>query len=692
MTGGLLRSALGLIACMGVMCSSPESSPPRSSAEPDPFAREPLPLSEVTGALPGAPPGADPAGTTAAEETRDVVARIEVELPSSPRFVLHACIPVPADFDPGEPGRTRLALVSRKERTPVPAQIEVVSRGPLGQIEVIEVLAVVERAERDSPHRRVGFQVLRGDWELPPQADVPSPALALLDEASGGPFALRTRDVFGNTYRFPLRGAASEALGSRKTLKHGHAHVLERRHGALVPDELSGAGDPLPRLLGVHAYLGRWSETEVVTLDLRLHHGLTPASGERDPRTEPLGPIHWDGLELELPPGWSAAPLATDPFSGTARVESDRVIVPIVAPYEADGDEPADLHAAIPGVQFERRLVLFRGDPASEAPRSPQLSGLGFCDAVKGRWSWFEKNTVGYLAQREVLPGYGKFKRDNLSGVAGLRRSLAARRNELARLIERGTANGHDVRARVLGWAHPWYVRAQGGTGGAAVQITEGHEAAAAASVEGIEWLMLMHRMNISRQPTAMYTWDGEPAGFHAWLTDEDKIPFDYRTNGRMFAPGLKLPCEGGPPPNPHWQVVQRTKRRPRYDRGPLTTPRSKILDEEENLWAWMAHDGAHLSRYVKNPKALAWLANDALAKDDVLLTAELFRLQFHENEHHHVPWSAGVTLREFFRTAARPRPGTGAHLGREPCPCPTPSSAPAGCRWSCPRAAPGAS
>src|SRR6185436_9101724 len=49
------------------------------------------------------------------------------------------------------------------------------------------------------------------------------------------------------------------------------------------------------------------------------------------------------------------------------------------------------------------------------------------------------------------------------------------------------------------------------------------------------------------------------------------------------------------------------------------------------NLDSYSPIDYQHYIRYTRSPKVLAWLGNDAIAKDDLWMAAELFRLWYHE-------------------------------------------------------------
>ena len=216
-----------------------------------------------------------------------------------------------------------------------------------------------------------------------------------------------------------------------------------------------------------------------------------------------------------------------------------------------------------------------------------------------------------------------------------------------------------------MGWAHPLGVSVQGMTGGSGIDYLEGHRAIGTASPQGVEALMLEHRMNASRQPQAAYDRAGEFVGVETWLDDQGRVPFDFRTNGRMVPPCFRLPMHGGPAPDPQVRAVHIAERRPPYDRGtPHRTPGS-LTNKNDDLYSWMPHDGQHYARWTHLPMALAWVVGDALAIDDVRQAAETFHLMFHGEEHVAVSWSSGVTLRALEGlTAAHPHHGL--PLGRD--------------------------
>jgi hypothetical protein len=82
----------------------------------------------------------------------------------------------------------------------------------------------------------------------------------------------------------------------------------------------------------------------------------------------------------------------------------------------------------------------------------------------------------------------------------------------------------------------------------------------------------------------------------------------------------------------------------------------------DDNLWAWAPHDGQHMVRWTKDAKALVWLGNDPLARDDLRLSAELCHLWFHEAR------GPGDTVGDLMALEGHvvQHPHEGAWLGRE--------------------------
>lgn len=644
----------------------PQAGPGESTQAPDNLPGEGLPFQAQGGVLdPGVGRSAGRKGESAEEAAQWAltpgrrVAILELSAPRRRAFVLRATLPVPREYRLPERGRTNLLVKDRASGLLIPAQIQTVTRSPEGHPEVIELLAPVGLAPGDNPGTRITFQVLLGDELLGTKPEL-LPIVRNLTRNQSRNLLLRTRDVYGNVYEADLLGDAQHpGFGSEAWIRTGPAARQRRVYSTLVPVDESGGGPPLEHLMGVHAYLTEWSGDERLSLDLRINNGA--CSGSRSPSTleSPAGIVYWESLELVLPSGWNVLALAPDPFLGEAVRTAGQVVVPLVKELPH-----GRMHMMGPQAQFHRRLTLVSNRPTHGKPEHPAQEGLAFPLAGPLLWSWSQPRTPSFLPQKAVLPTWQAYRFGKLHGAPALRARLSAEREQLLALLRSGESDGNQVVAEVMGWAHPWFVSVQGGTGGVGIAPYQGQRVAAAASLAGYERLQLLHRMNACRQADTQYEQRGEPVGVAGWLDDSGQVPFDFRTNARMVPQSLRLPAFGGPPSSHQVREVHNRGQRPSYDRGSGHRAGGVIEASDQELLNWMPHDGQHMARYGKFAQGLVWLGNDALAKDDLLHAASLFELEFHGNRHRVESWSEGVTLAVFERLA-RENPHHGLALDR---------------------------
>lgn len=587
--------------------------------------------------------------------------------PSRQPFVMHGTLPVPAGFP--EPDQIRLAILDRWAGGELrPAQIEVVARRSTGEPEVIEVSARVTPPPAPRSLETSYSLVLQegraavplGEYQaLPPETLL---ARTNTSKRQGRPATvwLRTRDVFGNEYSAEITGSTDGAsAGSVRTLSSGRALHRRRVHAALTPSELAGRGPALPHLLSAHAYWTSFADDERLGLDLRIHNGLTAGSQTASEIEQPAGIVYWEYLELVVPAGWKVRHLLRDPALGATRRQDGSLVVPLVAPM-ADGA----MQVMGPQAQMIRRLELVpAGNPTGDQP-PVQTRGLAFCEPGADLWSWWNPRTAAFLPQRALLADWARYSRDGRKGQAALRHRIEMERQVLTRALQSGEPAGLVAGSR-MGWAHPLGASVQGMTGGWGIQFLEGHRTASAMAATGVEVLMLEQRMTACRQPEAQWNLAGDPVSVDLWLDERGRIPFDFRTHGRVVPPGFALPCRGGPPPSEHVLEVIRKRRRPKWDRGTEFKADGESNANPDNLLGWWPHDGQHLSRVTRTTKALVWLANDPLAKDDLLHTAGLFHLMFHEHPHIRASWSPGTTLR-VHEQVVDANPHQGLSIGRD--------------------------
>ncbi|MBL8859863.1 MAG: hypothetical protein JNL28_15255 [Planctomycetes bacterium] len=593
------------------------------------------------------------------------VARLELAAPRATPFVLRACVPLEKGVFPRADGRSPfLVRLPGKQTGMVRAQAEIVSRYPNGNADVVEIIVPASIDAEIRPGARLTCGLFLddgGDDEQRAAPAVSEAVAALLDSKARGQVALRTRDVYGNQYIAELVGNPDGyGVGSLRAGKSGAWLAEDRAYATLQPapnQEMSGP--PLPHLMGVHAYWTKTSVDDVVLLSLRVHNGAIAGNREATALEAPLGIVYWTDLELIVPKGWIVVPEVPDPFLGEAVIDGEKRIVQIVKP-NADGS----LHMMGPQAQFERRFALVPEGSVAKAKSRLAFDGWAFPVRGENLWSWSNAKTARYFPQRTVLASIDFLKRRDKSGKAAARANDAVQLAEQRNTLATGTATGYYVLSPVMGWAHPWFTQEQGGVGGEGIAMIEGHYTAQGASQDGLASYSLAHRMNVCRQPEATYDAQGEIVGYHRWLSKDGVIPFDYRTNGGVVIPEFALPMRWGRPGSQQVRDVVARGLRPSYDKGNPFDKEGSI-PHDGALLAWWPHDDQHLVRYTRNTKALVWLANDALAKDDLMLSAELFRLVFHESPHIPASWSAGVTLNIYAQLAAQ-SPHGGLPVGRE--------------------------
>jgi hypothetical protein len=594
------------------------------------------------------------------------LATIDVIAPQARSFVLHATIPLP----PGElaPGAAQApyGIVSHDPTgTVIPAQVEGVSRYPSGEWDVVQLIARVERGEEETPGEALRFDVVRSPHAAG-ASHAPSSVLAQLMRPEVG-LTLRCRDVWGHQYELDLlaRGKGPGAPTWR-VRKNGPWLNQFRTAGVLMPkrDEYSAqrGGAALPHMMGALAWFSDWQGEEALGLDLRIHNGLASGARKAARGEEPVGAVYWQSLELCLPEELALVPNVADPFFGVPYLDGDSKVYPIVSAYP-DGE----LHMMPPQAQLLRRLVLVREGQESVARARLDHQGLGFCASSSSAWSYANPGTARFLSQRDEVPAMDYYAWKQAHGKDALRAHESVQLRELRSQLESGSAGPYPRPSPVLGWAHPNFISIEGGVGGEEISLNEGAKAIGATSREHYARLELLHRMNLSRQPQALWDAGGEPVDVYQWSIQRDgvsTIPFDYRNYGRGVIPRFKYPALGGPPASDQVREVAARGARPPYDRGTIFEPGGSLPRGDENLVNWLPHDGQHWIRFTKNAKALLWLNDDPVAEDDLELFAELFHLAFHEYASPHPPGSR-VTLAHSELLAAE-HPGEGLRVDRE--------------------------
>ncbi len=624
-------AVLALGACSGGSSSGP--TPGGGGGIPNPGIGE-------DGGTPAAPV---PDGT--------IIAYLETRAPNVTHFLLRGTIPIAPNTFPRIDGRDAFEILNW-DGTPVRTQTEIATRyaNAAEGADVVEVLGWVNRAPTSNAEDRLQYAVRQ--MPQPVFADPASAGLHNVDDTLSLPQAvldlggdansikIATYDCYGNKYSVrPFDGS-----GSYKLMRHGPVQT-ELRIAQTMQLETYVGGTTLPHAFGVHTYISTFQGREMLGLNLRLHNahsGLDLGTNSDNP----LDKLYFKKIEVSIPINWFLAQSFPDPFFGAT-------------PTTSGGRNTYDLVREIAGGplhvmrwqgQFHRRLAISTGAETGSY-RTPHLfaDGQAFCvrgDNPNGAelWSWWNRGTSRYFPQNYQLPIL-----DHV-GLGSLRGDLFNDRTWIRNHLQNGTSTGgYPIGASAIGWGHPYGVAYGGMTGGAEIHLFEGVDVAAAASQFGYRYLVALHRMHTDRHPAALYNHDGNPSTIEDWLVDNgsnDYVPFSH-----FLRPTLNANDPFG------------------YDDFDQT---QNNYVSANNLDPWYEsqhlnydpHDYQHFIRYTRSAKALIWLSNDSIAKDDMLMQAENFNLSYHQYANNAFGGSQ-VTGMKADRDFVDSHPGVGYATGR---------------------------
>ncbi len=557
-------------------------------------------------------------------DDEDIIAALECAAPSEANFIVHGTLPLPRGlWRPDSDNRSPFALVGSDNRTIV-TQCDVVSLypNPADGVAVVEISAMVQQPLPPPAGTSLIFPVA---WMPFKEGEMAFDADLRAMLGTTGSLRLVTHDVFGHTYEADLfEKVVSNAMQAPKTRSGQVAHGY-RTHEVLLPTAaVSGAEGTMPHMMGVHSYVTVYHKQGFFSLDLHIHNGmdgLDKSSTDDDALQE----IYFDQLDLVLPSGWSASTLQDSPSQGLPNLQSDGTHLPLI-----DSLSDGKLHVMPSQSRLVRRLVVYRDQDRDAALSSLGQETLAFClpgltPTGKQRWSWWNRGTARYLGQTRALPDLSFLGLNNLRGQ--LESEYALRSSQVAS----GSAGNYPLKSPALGWAQPWGVSYGGMSGGDEINIFDGLRTAATASQKGYALALLAARCYFDRQPTSLFDANGEPTSVEDILlptgTDE------RYANGTFYIQPSSSSDPFGFNEAPTFQTtaVQAAGLTPAY---------------EETLTSWMPIDIQHYIRFTRNLKILAWLGNDALAKDQLLAAAEIFRLGFHEHTNSSSGYVQGTGLR----------------------------------------------
>ena len=585
--------------------------------------------------------------TTAPETGGEVLASLQLTVPSPASYIVRGTVPVPKGTFPRADGRIPLSIRDI-DGFVVPTQVEIVSRYPndADGADVVEVLARVRRPVGVAAGTKVRYDVVdhpHTDTKLTAKAEVLN-LLAQRDQVS-----LVAKDVFGNEYRFyPLDGVRSAPVAnSVKSMRRGPAAVETRTYGVMKPvgATLGAPTGALAHFFGVHAYTTVWSGENFLSLDLRVNNGASGANktaGFTD--DDPLGLVYFRSLELQVPAGWSILSDISDPYQGTPQTVGNVTRLELIKPM-ADGT----MHVMPAQAMFHRRLALARPTGVASAISSLEKEPVGFC--VKGSsptglalWSWWNPQTARYFPQRMPLPDLSHLGQTSIQG------NVAAFHNTIRGHLQNGTATGgYPWSFPNFGWAHIYGVQYGGMTSGSEIWFYDGFKTASASSREGYRSYEFSHRMYSERQPQLLMNSDGEQTRVEQWVVQTPTLTYTPMNYFQRLTNNSNDPFGMNVSPAYQRNHVAANNLKPAYETDIVTS--SPI-------------DFQHYIRYLRSPMVLTWLGNDSIAKDDLRMAAECFRMSFSEHYNNSGGYSIPSTLRAKM-SQVNNRPHKGFSFGR---------------------------
>jgi hypothetical protein len=575
-----------------------------------------------------------------------VIAQLSTNAPSTGTFVLRGTIPVPAGTFPRPDGMEPFSI-RNWDGIVVPTQVETVSRFPNDKdgADVVEVIGRVDVPPGSAPNAHLTYEVVENTHK---KGRLAAKGKVTKLVTKPGNVLLVAKDCFGHKYSLDLFKdirATSGQVGNSKVLRNGAGAVTIRTYDVLKP-ETNNVGAPsgaLSHLFGVHTYMTAWAWTDSVSLDLRVNNaasGLNKNSSEDNP----LGKAYFESLEVWVPKGWTLVPDLKDPFWGSTRDEGKWTAFELVRPMAG-----GNMHVMPAQSSFVRRLALTTVGNEVQAQSLVDEEWLGF--AQRGQspnggelYSWWNHQTAAYFPQRHRLP-----ELDYLGKAAVESVEQKAYETSRSVLLSGNGKSYYPYDSSVLGWAHPWGVPYGGMTGGSEIFMYDGFRVAEAGSRLGYKHAQNTHRMYVSRQADKLFNEDGEPTCVNDWLINGSNGKYVNMKYHQLLLNGS---------PDPFGMAVS-----PGYQRNHVSA-NGMQPGYESKLVQHSPIDFQHYVRFSRAPKVLAWLGNDALAKDELKAAAEVFHMSYHEYKS-----SAGgaVIVSGYLhdRNHVNNNPGSGFHFGR---------------------------
>lgn len=580
--------------------------------------------------------GGDPA------ERETVVAKLEMVAPQADEFLVRATLPVPeGTYVPAQGDLEPLVLITWPGKTAA-TQVEPVTwyPDPADGASVVEVIGRIRRSPKVAPGQTLPIYVARvphGEGKMVMRREVKR----MLGKP--GTLTLATQDVYGNAYTADLFAQVLAKDPRARQLRSGGMATEYAVHEVLSPVQpKTGSKATLDHLMGVHAYITTFDDASWFLLDLHVHNGMDGLDGGTLDDTA-LDELFFRDLVLRLPEGWKASTLFDHPSQGSGGPKDGGWALPLIRKQSS-----GKLHYMPKQGRLVRRVAVWTGEGQGEAESMLRGERQAYCrpgTAPSGEqlWSWWNSATARWFPQAHRLPRLDHLAQGSLEAeVLGDWQTYSGQ-------LASGQGGSYPYISDAMGWAQPWGVAYGGMSGGDEINLTDGFAELTVGRPEGYRLAQLRLRAYLDRQPTALFGSDGTPTRVEDLMVLEGYgAPY---FNGTFYiTPGSASDPYGfDDAPTHQIQAAEAQGLVPGY--------RDLLKD-------WMPIDIQHYIRMTRNLKLMTWLANDSLAKDQLLAAAEVFRLGFHSHLNSAYGHVQSTGLRARMDHVAE-HPGRGVDLSR---------------------------
>lgn len=533
------------------------------------------------------------------------VGLFEIEAPNTGSFILRGTLPVPKGLWVPSSRQSPLSIVDHTGASHQ-TQINVVTRYPViaDGADVVELIARVPVPQDALPGDRLEFPIIY----RPHMPDVfyGAPDIPNLPFTQGQ-IIVRAWDYFDNEYVADLG-----ANITTRTLSYGAlTHVL-RTHATLLPVNpvaTGAASDPLPHLMGIHAYFRIRAREPFVEMTLRVHNGHS-GNDVLETSDDALSDLYFKRVEIEVPDPYTVVEDFVAPMSGIQANDNIYSVVKEATNYP--------VHYMPKQAQFIRRFAIARDNHVARANMYLRAHDIAFARhgtnvrTQERFYSWWNSDTSAYFTQDICLP---KLQHETPEQHR-LNRTDAL--DFLEGHYTSGMGGTYPALSPRLGWAHPWGVKDGGLAGGTEIYQYDGLRTMVGASRNGILQLRLRVQMLTDRNPIALYNDGGKVSEVEDWLL--------VGPNGRYLNCWYFLrPILDGTQQDPFGFTTSPSHQRDAIEAANAQPP---YYDE---LRRYQPTDFQHYTRYNAPAKALIWQTNDYVVKDQMRMQAEAFRLSYNE-------------------------------------------------------------